>query len=116
MGSRCVTCGKLVESDSRVVRIGRGVWTEQGGYQEKEEFGILHTECFDRSVESPTTALQEIKRLAKAATKLIKPPGKRRGRPPKSAAAAPAATPNPRPATAARPRRGRRVRGREPAV
>lgn len=64
---RCVGCGKVIETGSKSVRVANGK-LEEGAFAETKEWGVMHEDCFDQSVESPASALAKIRKLAKATT------------------------------------------------
>lgn len=61
---RCAGCGKEINPGLKSVRIATGKIAE-GEFAESREWGVMHEDCFDRSIESPASALAKIKKLAK---------------------------------------------------
>ena len=67
MGSkekRCIGCGKPI-TDGKIYRILTGRLKESD-FSQGSVFGDLHEHCFSRAVQSPKTALEELKMLAKS--------------------------------------------------
>lgn len=67
MGSkekRCAGCGKPI-SDGKIYRIFTGKLKESV-FSSESVFGDFHVTCFSRAVQSPKTALEELKMLAKS--------------------------------------------------
>jgi len=67
MGSkekRCAGCGKPI-SDGKIYRILSGKLRENA-FSSENVFGDFHALCFSRAVQSPKTALEELKMLAKS--------------------------------------------------
>jgi len=61
---RCIGCGKPL-TDGKVYRILTGKLKEST-FSSEVLFGDLHAQCFSRAVQSPKTALEELKQLAKS--------------------------------------------------
>lgn len=59
---RCAGCGKPLEG--KVIRLTKGKY-KKGEFEEGREWGVLHAECFDRAVDSPDAALEEVRRQAR---------------------------------------------------
>ena len=38
---------------------------KEDGFSEKKEWAVMHRGCFNRSIDSPTAALDELKRIAR---------------------------------------------------
>jgi hypothetical protein len=63
---RCAACGKSLDKGAHVVRIEIGQLQNNERLAEGECWGVLHRSCFNRSIESPKAAMEELRRLAKA--------------------------------------------------
>jgi len=61
---RCSGCGKPIEVGDETKRIADGKMKEDG-FSEKKEWAVMHRGCFNRSIDSPTAALDELKRIAR---------------------------------------------------
>ena len=61
--ARCISCGKPID-DGSAFRILEGGY-QSGSFLEKAEFGDLHADCFRRTVASPRSVLEEVRRIAK---------------------------------------------------
>lgn len=64
---RCVGCGKIIEEGAKTARVSTGK-LQEGAFSESKEWGVMHENCFEQSVESPASALAKIRKLAKATT------------------------------------------------
>lgn len=71
--TRCAGCGKPIDvtpegkalaSGSKVIRITSGRF-KKDEYTEQKEWGLLHEHCFNRSIDSPDAAMDEVRRQAK---------------------------------------------------
>ena len=62
--TRCSGCGKPIVDGEDTQRIAAGKMRE-GAFDEKKEWGILHRSCFNRSIDSPTAVLDELKKQAR---------------------------------------------------
>lgn len=65
---RCAGCGKELEKGSEVVKIEIGNLRGKVQVANSKCWGLLHRSCFNRSIESPKAALEEIRRLARDST------------------------------------------------
>jgi len=63
-GVRCIGCGKEIGDGEKVYRILKG-GMRSGEFDERSEYGDLHESCFHRSVESPRSVLEEVRRLSR---------------------------------------------------
>lgn len=61
---RCSGCGKPILDGEETKRIADGK-IKAGSFEEKKQWGVLHRSCFNRSVDSPTTVLDELKKQAR---------------------------------------------------
>jgi hypothetical protein len=61
---RCVGCGKLICDGEKTVRVATGKSTGTS-FTESKEWGRMHEPCFEGSVESPSTTLAKVRKLAK---------------------------------------------------
>jgi len=66
---RCIGCGKLVEVGHAACQILTGK-VQVDGFDADSIHGTLHRKCFDRTVESPDSVMDEIRRTAKAGRSL----------------------------------------------
>jgi hypothetical protein len=66
--TRCIGCGKEIEDGEKVYRILKG-GMRGGEFDERSEYGDLHESCFHRSVESPRSVLEEVRRISRKARK-----------------------------------------------
>lgn len=64
--TRCAACGKPLDKGAHVVRIEVGRLQGPERLVDGKCWGILHRGCFNRSIESPKAALEELRLLAKA--------------------------------------------------
>ena len=63
--TRCAGCGSPIDSGSETVEIKTGNFQAgPGPLTESAMWGLMHKSCFNRSIDSPEAALEEIKRLA----------------------------------------------------
>ena len=65
---RCGGCGELVQPGQNIMSLMEGVAQPDGAIAMGAEFGLLHRECFDRSVQSPRLALARILSMTTPAT------------------------------------------------
>lgn len=63
---RCAGCGKTFESGQKAYSVQAGVIGEDLTMSAEKLWGEMHKSCFEHSIESPQTVLQEVKRLAKS--------------------------------------------------
>lgn len=61
---RCAGCGKPIQKSDRVFQIVRGTAQGNGDLRLGSVWGVIHTTCFARAVDSPELALEEIRALA----------------------------------------------------
>lgn len=61
---RCIGCGKPVEPGQAACQILFGRMGE-GEFEEERPYGILHRPCFNRTIESPDSVMDEIRRLSR---------------------------------------------------
>ena len=61
--TRCSGCGKPIEDGDDTKRIADGKMKE-GEFAEKKEWAVMHRSCFNRSIDSPTAAFDELKKQA----------------------------------------------------
>lgn len=63
---RCVICGKQLVDGDMIAQIQTGKLV--GGLPDAtEEWGVAHRSCFNRALPAPKAALEEIRKLVKAA-------------------------------------------------
>jgi len=65
--TRCISCGKPINGGP-VFRIIEGGYRD-GSFLEKSAFGDLHAPCFRRTVASPQSVLEEVRRIARKGRK-----------------------------------------------
>jgi len=61
----CSGCGKLINPGEEIVRVARGAIGQRGAFQETEEWGMLHSACWARAIESPDVVFAAIKQQAR---------------------------------------------------
>jgi hypothetical protein len=66
--NRCAGCGKIIEPDALTATITLGRNTTDEPRPTPKQWGEFHRTCFERAIYSPTTAMAEIRRLAKKNT------------------------------------------------
>lgn len=66
MSVRCAGCGEVIQPGERTVEISTGAYQGPGPklLTESERWGVMHKSCFNRSIDSPEAALEEIRRLS----------------------------------------------------
>jgi hypothetical protein len=67
---RCIGCGMPVVSSQQAAQLLVGRMDEDNEFGTERVFGTLHRSCFDRTIESPKSVLEEIKRLSKRGSSL----------------------------------------------
>lgn len=66
--TRCAGCGEPIHKGAKTVEILMGSFAEgPKPLTESERWGIMHRSCFNKSIDSPDAALEEIRRLAEEA-------------------------------------------------
>ncbi len=63
---RCNGCGKPLEEGDDTVRIALGK-AKKKSFTETKEWGVMHRSCFNRSIDSPSATMDELKRQAREA-------------------------------------------------
>lgn len=61
---RCAGCGKPIEKSQRVFQIIKGTSQADGELKLGGVWGVIHTNCFARAVDSSELVLEEIRALS----------------------------------------------------
>jgi len=65
---RCIGCGKVIEVGDESFQINSGTLSasrrKKLKLEDGVEYGLMHSDCFHRAMESPDAALAEIRRIA----------------------------------------------------